>query len=141
MITRIHSRYIRVILTACTSFLSRGSSYLVSLVSIPWLSRYLSREELGVWFAISSFILIFSFLAFGLGNGLLNVVSRSHGANQLEDRRRYISSTFFFLFAVSVVLGVVGALIIPFLHISCLLRRYSSLFSFPIPFSDFSLTS
>jgi O-antigen/teichoic acid export membrane protein len=106
---RSSDRYRRAFLTTIASGLSKIVIISTNLISVPLTLHYLGAEQYGLWMTISSLIACLSFSDLGINNGLLNGISRSHGADSRELARQYVSSAFFLLTAVSAFLGVAFA--------------------------------
>lgn len=86
---------------------AQGVSLLTSLVSIPLTLNYLGLERFGMWLTISSIIAFFGFADLGMGAGLLNAVADAHGRDDRAAAREYVSSAFYMLCVLALVLGVV----------------------------------
>jgi O-antigen/teichoic acid export membrane protein len=82
----------------------------ISLVSIPITIGYLGRERYGLWMTVSSAVSMLSFADLGMGSGLLNVLSRAHGTDDVERARRSVSSAFFMLLAIACLVVLALAL-------------------------------
>jgi O-antigen/teichoic acid export membrane protein len=65
----------KIFLGGSVTLLSKGVNLLVSLVTIPIIYNYLSKEQFGVYMTILSFVTMLSFSDFGLGYGLLNKIA------------------------------------------------------------------
>lgn len=102
---RSNERYRRAAMTALASAIAKGVSMLTVLISVPLTLNYLGNERYGLWMTISSLIAMLSFADLGLGNGLLNVVSDAKGRDNRQDIIYAVSSTFFMLTGIAVVLG------------------------------------
>ena len=94
---RSKERYRRVVLTAGSSFVSKGVTILTGLISVPLTVHYLGAERYGLWMTISSTIAFLTFADLGLGNGLLNAVSKANGLDDQADATTAVSSAFFML--------------------------------------------
>jgi O-antigen/teichoic acid export membrane protein len=101
---RSGERYRRVVRTVGTSVISKGASLLVTLVSVPMTIGYLGTERFALWMIINSLMAMMMFADLGLGNGLLTALSESDGRNDQAMARRYISSAFFMLLAIGLIL-------------------------------------
>lgn len=106
-------RYRRAALTSAATVLGRGMGLVATLISVPLTIRYLGTERYGIWMTISSIVALLGFADLGLGNGLLNAISTSHGRDDRDFARNCVSSAFFLLTAVAVFLAVVFALCYP----------------------------
>lgn len=83
---------------------AKGIAVATSLISIPLTVGYLGTERYGLWMVVSSVISMLGFADFGLGNGLLNAIAEANGKDDRAAARRYVSSAFFMLLAVSILI-------------------------------------
>lgn len=113
---RSRERYRRVALTTLTSVGARGLAMLTAVISVPLTLGYLGKERYGLWMTISSITAMLAFADFGIGNGLLNAVSEANGKRDRESLRTFVSSAFFLLTAVAVMLGLAFAFAYPWIH-------------------------
>jgi O-antigen/teichoic acid export membrane protein len=74
---RIDPRLVRVAMTAAASYLGRFGTGLVVLVTIPMARADLHPELFGVWMMLSALLGFFAFADLGVGNGVLNGVTRA----------------------------------------------------------------
>lgn len=84
----------------------------ISFIAVPLMIRYLGNERYGIWstmLSIFSWIILFDV---GIGNGLRNKLTESLAKGSLEDAKRYVSTGYialgaisFFLFVVFIVCG------------------------------------
>jgi O-antigen/teichoic acid export membrane protein len=101
-------RYRRAGLTASTSYIAKGLTMLMGLVSVPLTVHYLGAERYGVWLTISSLLLWVALTDFGLGGyALVNVLSEAVGNDDREAARRYAASAFWALVTIALVIGAV----------------------------------
>jgi O-antigen/teichoic acid export membrane protein len=109
---KAHSRdrYRRAVLTTIAMFGARGVAIITALVSIPLGVRYLGVDRFGLWMLIVSFLSLLSFADLGLGSGLVNALSDANGRDDVEAAKRYVSTAFFMLFGLVVILGLGFAL-------------------------------
>lgn len=101
---RSDERYRRAIVTAGSTGIARLVSMAALLISVPVALGYLGTERYGVVVTITALTAMLVFADFGLGNGLMNVVARATGRDDSSTAPRAISSAFFMLCAVAVVL-------------------------------------
>ena len=106
---RSKERYRRVALTSLAAIAARGIGVLTSLVSVPLTLHYLGIERYGLWMTISSTIALLAFADLGMGNGLVNAIADADGQDDAEAARRYVSSGFFLLLSIALVILVVFA--------------------------------
>ena len=110
---RSKERYRRVVLTAGSSFVSKAVTILTGLISVPLTVHYLGVERYGLWMTISSTIAFLTFADLGLGNGLLNAVSKANGLDDRADATTAVSSAFFMLLGMSFFLFAIFWVIYP----------------------------
>jgi O-antigen/teichoic acid export membrane protein len=97
-------RWRRVLSTATASFAARGLSILTGLISVPLTLHYLGPERYGVLMTITSGIILMAFADLGLGNGVVNAISQADGANDHRQAEEAVSSAFFMLSGVAVLI-------------------------------------
>ncbi len=110
-----HERYRRILLTGGSTAIVKIFSALINLITVPLTVNYLGAERYGLWMAISSVIALMSFADLGLGNGLLNAVSKANARNSKQEAQIAVSSTFFILVGISIVLFLIFISIFPFI--------------------------
>lgn len=116
-------RYRRAGITASTSFLSKGLTILISLLSVPLTVRYLGTERYGVWLTISSLLTWMALTDFGLaGYALVNVIAEADGRDDREVACEYASSAFWSLIAISGMLTLAVALSLRFIPLRSVFR-------------------
>lgn len=113
---RSKERYRRAALTTLASGCARAVSLGTMLITVPLTVRYLGTERYSLWMTISSVVAMMAFADLGIGNGLLNAISETHGKDDQAAAARYVSSAFFTLGAIGVLvllLALAGYRIIP----------------------------
>lgn len=108
---RSNERYRRASLSALASITAKFISMFTILITIPLTMNYLGVERYGMWMTISAIIAVMVSADLGIGNGLLNIVSSARGRNDKEDIIHSVSSAFFMLFTIAIILGFIFALI------------------------------
>ena len=103
---RARERYRRAGLTALASGAARAISLATLLIVIPIALGYLGPERYGVVATITALTSMLVFADFGLGNGLMNLVSSALGRDDHDAARRSISSAFFMLGGIALLLAV-----------------------------------
>jgi O-antigen/teichoic acid export membrane protein len=63
--------------------------------------------------AITSVITMLSFVDLGMGNGLINIVAEANGHNNVTQAQQYVSSAFFSLCAIALILAATFYLVYP----------------------------
>lgn len=100
-----------ILLNTATTFMARGVSLAVNLYVIRLVLARLGKEEYGVWVAISAFVMWTTLLDFGILNSLVNTVSEAFGKDDRETILRHVSSAFFSLIVVAVLLAAGAAVL------------------------------
>jgi O-antigen/teichoic acid export membrane protein len=108
-------RYRRATLTSAAAVAGRAVGLLATLISVPLTIHYLGTERYGIWMTISSIIALFGFADLGLGNGLLNAISVSHGRDDRDFARKCVSSAFFLLAGLAGSLAIVFVVCYPWI--------------------------
>lgn len=108
-----NERFRRIFLTGASSFMVKVFSALINLLTVPLTVDYLGAERYGLWMSISSILAFMSFADLGLGNGLLNAISKAHGNNNIREAQVAITSVFFLLTGISILLLTLFLLIQP----------------------------
>lgn len=112
---RSKERYRRVVLTAGSSFINKGITTFTGLISVPLTVHYLGAERYGLWMTISSTIAFLTFADLGLGNGLVNAVSKAHGLDDQAEATTAVSSAFFMLLGISLFLLAIFLVVYPYI--------------------------
>ncbi|MDQ6901436.1 MAG: oligosaccharide flippase family protein [Bacteroidota bacterium] len=110
-----HERYRRILLTGGSTAVVKIFAVGINLITVPLTVNYLGAERYGLWMAISSVMALMGFADLGLGNGLLNAVSRANGRNSAKDAQVAVSSTFFLLLGISCFLLIIFISVFPFI--------------------------
>ncbi len=101
---RGRSRYRRAALTSGAALLAKTAGFATTLLTIPITAPYLGPERFGLFMTITSIPLLLSFSDFGIGNGLLTELSAADGRDDRDYARVLVSSAFFMVLAMAVVL-------------------------------------
>jgi O-antigen/teichoic acid export membrane protein len=122
-----YERFRRIFLTGGSTALVKIFSAVINLVTVPLTVKYLGAERYGLWLGISSIMALMSFADLGLGNGLLNAISKAHGEKNYRDAARAVSSTFFLLIGIAGFLALLFRIVYPFFEWQNLFNAQSSL--------------
>lgn len=126
------------------SFFYKGGSILTSFLLVPLTINFLDTENYGIWLTLSSFIAWFSFFDIGLGNGLRNKFAEAKAKGDLTLARAYVSSAYFTIGSVCLLLIVIFFIINFFIDWTVVFNSNNSLqkelgILMPIVFSFFCL--
>lgn len=124
---RADERHRLIVLGAASSALSKCLALLATFVSIPLALNYLGLERFGIWTTLSGLIFTFQFADLGIGNGIVNTVSRANGRSDVAAMREYISSGAFALILIAVSVLVAGLGLVALLPWESLLKLESPL--------------
>ena len=80
-----------------------------SLLIVPVTLDYLDNEVYGIWLTMSSVLYWFAYFDIGLGNGMRNYLTEAISTKNYVEAKSIVSTTFFLLSVVAIVLGVVVA--------------------------------
>ena len=86
------------------SFVLKGIDGLVYLLIVPATLGFLDKYSYGIWLTINSILVWINTFDIGLGGGLRNSLTRSISIQDYEKSRKYISTTYFLLCVLSLVL-------------------------------------
>ncbi|HVW70194.1 MAG TPA: oligosaccharide flippase family protein [Steroidobacteraceae bacterium] len=89
---RSRERYRRAFLAGIAAAAARAVSILAVFVSLPVTLKYLGVERFGVWMTITSLTALLAFADFGLGNGLMNAVTRCAARQERAELTAYVSA-------------------------------------------------
>jgi len=108
-------RHRLAIISTGVSGLAKLSGIIVTIITVPMTLRYLGMERYGAWVTITSFLTMLVFADLGIGNGVLNEVSKAYGARDIVRIRVIIFSGFVALFAIGGIVTVGYALLSPYI--------------------------
>ncbi len=77
----------QIIAGAVAQLAGRGVQFIIGLLLIPLMYRYLTAEEVGLWFLIAQSTLLLSLLDFGLGPTFTRKIALSIGAADRDDQQ------------------------------------------------------
>lgn len=100
---RARERQRRIVLQALASALAKAISVGTALISVPLSLHYLGTERFGMWMTMSSLVALLSFADLGIGNGLLSSVAAAHGRDDRKKIRELVSSAYFALGLIAVM--------------------------------------
>jgi O-antigen/teichoic acid export membrane protein len=111
---RSAERHRRVALSAISSGLAWATSVVTGLVVVPVVLNYLGAERYGVFATITAIAGLVGWADLGLGNGLISEVALAQGRDDSNATARAVSTAFFALLGLAVVLAAVFAAVYPF---------------------------
>lgn len=119
-----------ILINLLWAFLTRGCGLLISLLSTPAFIRYFENNTvLGVWYTLLSVLLWFLNFDLGLGNGIRNNLVQAFTLNDYKEARLIVSSGFFSIGVVSLIVSFVGMFVILNIDLNTLLNVSSQIIS------------
>ncbi len=104
-----------VLFNTFAAFGVKGLALVVHIFTMPIYMRYFSDQQvLGVWYTVLSVLTWILSFDFGIGNGLRNQLTDALTHEDKLRIRKLISSSYFLIGAVVVILMIAGVAIIPF---------------------------
>ncbi|WP_165157738.1 lipopolysaccharide biosynthesis protein [Parabacteroides sp. ZJ-118] len=95
------------------SFFIKGVDSLVYLLLVPVTLGYINPYEYGIWLTLNSILMWINSFDIGLGNGMRNKLAETMAKGDRTLGRIYVSTTFFMLVALMLILIVIGTLFAP----------------------------
>ncbi|HLL10064.1 MAG TPA: oligosaccharide flippase family protein [Rubrivivax sp.] len=95
----------RLLGTTVASYLARGVSAAVLLLTIPLARRLLEPELFGLWMMLGALLSFLAFADLGIGNGLMNRVSQAVHRGNHEEAARTTVAAYFSTLACGLALG------------------------------------
>ena len=90
----------------------KGGDTLISLILVPLTLGYLNPYEYGIWLTLSSILTWINSFDIGLGSGLRNKLGIAIATDDKEQGRSYVSTTFYMLIFITIIIFVVFASLI-----------------------------
>lgn len=106
----------RVGLSASTGIFAKACAILFFFLQVPVASEFFSKEGFGVWASLTTSLVLLQFLDFGVGNGLVNLLSDERSS---ETKLNYVLNAFLLLTAVAIVLTALGLIIFYLFAVLC----------------------
>jgi O-antigen/teichoic acid export membrane protein len=106
-------RYGRIVHAVWSGGAARVVGSLLTLIALPLAVRYLGAARYGVWATITTTAVWINLLDFGIANTLTNDISRAYAHDDKDAAARSFSNALVLTAGISVLVGVVFALLIP----------------------------
>lgn len=114
----------RILLATLASILLKLSGVLTLTVTTPLIHAYMDAGRFGLWMTISALLVVLSFLDFGVGNALINILADAHGANDKRAAGEAVTSAFVLHLCVAGILVLSALFVVDLLDINRLLGLY-----------------
>lgn len=92
-------------------FVFNGFNFIFNLIIVRLTLDYLGKAEYGIWLTLSAVLTWFSYLDFGLGNGLRNKLTEALTKNDISKAKIYVSTTYA-VFSLAIFLVIIIFLLI-----------------------------
>ena len=93
------------------AFVVKGASLIISIFTAPAFIHYFNNNEvLGVWFTMLSILTWFLNFDLGIGNGIRNQLTKDIVRNDRQSIKATVSSGFFSILFITIILLIVGSL-------------------------------
>lgn len=109
-------RFRGIAAAALTALFGKGTSVVVSVITVPLTVRYLGAEGYGLWITISSAVTMFFLFDIGIASTLTNLISEAYAADDKELAATYFATAFWIVLGISALLGLVGWILWPSIH-------------------------
>ena len=107
----------KLLINVCLTFILKGASLLIAFFSTPLYIKYFNNDAvLGFWYTILSILNFINIFDLGLGNGLRNHLTISYEKNEQDKTKKVISSAYFMVGIIAVILFIVGIVICYFVN-------------------------
>ncbi|RYY19176.1 MAG: MATE family efflux transporter [Chitinophagaceae bacterium] len=129
MLKRIHTYFAsedpltRIVkMNVLYSFLIKIVSVVLNLVLVPLTLGLLNKDLYGVWLTLSSIVTWFTFIDFGLGNGLRNKLTELLSQGKQDQAQIYVSTLYATTLGIGLVFWILYSCIHPWLNWAQILR-------------------
>jgi len=104
------------------SFLIKGISIAISLIVVPLALNYVNPSQYGIWLTLSSMVAWMAFFDIGFTQGLRNRFAEAKAKGDFQLARIYVSTTYFYLGFVFIIVWVILLIANSFINWSSLLN-------------------
>jgi O-antigen/teichoic acid export membrane protein len=105
--TKGHERSLEAKKNIVGSLFIKGVSIAIGLILVPLTINYINPSQYGIWLTLSSMIAWISFFDIGFTHGLRNKFAEAKARGDNEVARTYISTTYFYISVIFILLWAV----------------------------------
>ncbi|HMK03340.1 MAG TPA: oligosaccharide flippase family protein, partial [Ferruginibacter sp.] len=105
--TKGHARSLEAKKNIIGSLFIKGVSIAIGLILVPLTINYINPSQYGIWLTLSSMIAWISFFDIGFTHGLRNKFAEAKAKGDKEVARTYISTTYFYISVIFILLWAV----------------------------------
>ncbi|MHA1251648.1 MAG: oligosaccharide flippase family protein [Candidatus Helarchaeota archaeon] len=106
-IANAHERTKLLVKNIIADIFIKGCSIICNFLLVPLTIDFIDVNTYGIWLTLTSIIGFANFFDLGLGHGLRNRFAEAIAQNEHEKAKYYVSSAYFTLFVIIVVLAVI----------------------------------
>ena len=106
-------RFRGIAAASLTALFGKGTSVVVSVITVPLTVRYLGAEGYGLWITISSVVTMFFLFDIGIASTLTNLISEAYAVGNKELAATYFATAFWIVLGITALLGLVGWILWP----------------------------
>lgn len=104
------------------NYIFRIGNMVISFFSIPLMLNIMGSERFAIWQTILTIINWANLANFGIGNGLRNKITQSIAKDKYDNIKYYISSAYYFLIKISLVIAILSVILILLLNIKFIFK-------------------
>lgn len=101
-----HKRSVEAKRNILASFIIKGCSIAISLILVPLALNYVNSSQYGIWLTLSSMVAWMSFFDIGFTQGLRNKYAEAKAKGDLTLARIYISTTYYYIGIIFLVIWI-----------------------------------
>lgn len=105
--------------------LIKGCNILINLAYVPLLINSLNQDRYGIWLTIATIVSWIAFFDIGLGNGLRNKLAETVACGNIENARKYVSTTYGTMGLLCLSFILIELCVVPFCNWNNLLNTQS----------------
>lgn len=105
--------------------LIKGCNILINLAYVPLLINSLNQDRYGIWLTITTIVSWIAFFDIGLGNGLRNKLAETVACGDIENARKYVSTTYGTMGLLCLSFILIELCVVPFCNWNNLLNAQS----------------
>lgn len=117
---RENDRLVRILHGGASGLLAKGSSVLVTVISVPLLVHHLGTFEYGVWITISTTVAMLSVLDLGIANTLTNFIAEAYADQSPRAAQEYFATAFWITIGIAGILACAGVWLLSMLDFGLL---------------------
>ena len=114
--TKGHPRSLEAKKNIMVSLFIKGASIAIGLILVPLTIHYVNPSQYGIWVTLSSMVAWISFFDIGFTHGLRNRFAEAKANGNKELARTYISTTYYYIGIIFIVLWILLIIVTQFIN-------------------------